>query len=123
MIKASSSIKSPGGRYFSNFLGELHESLSIHLSLKGVEDKEAERIAIEIVDEMRHLFGGINLYFPKGMLNDKKIRNEELYQYYKEGKSIPDIAIKFGISFQRVYKSIKEEREARRNSNFQSDLK
>lgn len=123
MMKASSSIKSTTRRFFSNFLSELHESLSIQMSLKGVEDKEAERIAVEVVDELRRIFGGISLYFPKGFSDDKKIRNEELYQCYKKGESVPDIALKFSISLQRAYFAIRQEREARRVNNFQSDSK
>lgn len=97
---------------------ELTELLSINLSLAGFDDEKAELTAGTIVDELRWQFGGMNVYFPKGVCQDATSRHAEMYECYKSGLSVPEIAMKFNFSFTKVYEAIRREREARRAENF-----
>lgn len=97
---------------------ELTELLSINLSLAGFDDEKAELTAGTIVDELRRHFGGANIYFTKGVYQDTAPRNAEIYECYKSGFPVPEIAMKFNLSFTAVYNVIRREREARRAENF-----
>ncbi|OZI13719.1 hypothetical protein CE195_00425, partial [Sodalis-like symbiont of Philaenus spumarius] len=64
-------------------IAEMTELIAIHLSLAGFDDEKAELAAGNIVDELRRQFGGINLYFPKGVHQDYSARRAEIYESYK----------------------------------------
>ncbi|PAU99648.1 hypothetical protein CBG25_19915 [Arsenophonus sp. ENCA] len=71
-----------------------------------------------IIDELRKHFGGIVIYFPKGVHQDYSGKRAEIYESYKSGPSVTEIAMNFNLSVVRVYDAIRKERAERRATNF-----
>lgn len=95
--------------YFAMLLTSLLKS-------KGVDEKDANVIAVDAMDVMKKEFGGQNIYFSKEVQAKASERNNELYdRWMRNETSIEDLAYEYEISIQRVYQIINEVRFKRRN--------
>jgi len=72
----------------------------------GVDPKLAEQIGWEISDRMSFVWGGQNIYIPKGVSYRASQRDREIYKEFN-GKNQADLAMKYSISLQWLYKIIK----------------
>jgi len=71
-----------------------------------IDPKLAERVAWEISDRMSFVWGGQNIYIPKGVSYRATQRDKQIYAEFT-GKNQADLAMKYGISVQWLYKIIK----------------
>ncbi|MCU7846695.1 MAG: DNA-binding protein [Candidatus Thiodiazotropha sp. (ex Lucinoma kastoroae)] len=67
----------------------------------------ASKISREIVDRLRSIFGGQLLYFPKGVQGDLTERDEIMLSEFN-GKNHKDLAKKYGLSLQQVYRRLRQ---------------
>lgn len=98
------------------FLGELAGVICANLIYNGIDKEHAEYISMSAVDDIRKDISGITVYFPKGFSYDAEVRRAEIYDRYKNGDAIAEIAIDFSLSMQRIYTLITEERNIRREA-------
>lgn len=81
--------------------------------------EEAHTAAAEfgrrVADMLAEDWGGTSVYIPKDELRRLRKRNSRIYNEFNGG-NVADIARKYGISEQRVYVILKEERQRRRTS-------
>lgn len=81
--------------------------------------QEAQTVAAEfgrrVADMLAEDWGGTSVYIPKDELRRLRKRNSRIYNEFNGG-NVADIARKYGISEQRVYVVLKEERQRRRTS-------
>ena len=66
-----------------------------------------------VADMLAEDWGGITVYVPKNLYQRFRKRNAEMYAAYT-GRNVSELARLYGISEQRVYAIMKEERERRR---------
>lgn len=98
------------------FLREVADIISARLIFHGINKKQAEYISMGAIDDIRKDISGITIYFPKGISYDAENRRAEIYDRYKKGESIAEIAYDFKLSMQRIYVLIAEERNLIRES-------
>lgn len=72
-------------------------------------DDFGQRVAAMLADD----WGGLSVYIPKHRVRHIVRRNRELFDAFT-GKNVPDLALEYGISEQRVYAILKAERERRK---------
>lgn len=79
--------------------------------------KEMEALAAEfgrrVADMLTDDWGGTSVYIPKDKVRRLRKRNARIYAEFT-GFNVAELARKYGISEQRVYILIKEERRRRR---------
>lgn len=93
---------------------ELSSVIAARLEFYGIDEDKAEYIALGAMDDVRKNLAGIYVYFPKAISLDAEARRRDIYESYKAGKHISEIAINYGLSMQRIYTIIAEERKIRR---------
>ncbi|MBM96595.1 MAG: hypothetical protein CMI09_12220 [Oceanospirillaceae bacterium] len=87
-------------------------ALADELKAHGIQQLNADTIALNIMDEVRRLFGGCAVYFKIKAAARRSERNQEIYQRFARNElSIPEISEQYGISFQWAYSIIREQRE------------
>ena len=72
---------------------------------KDTADVFGERIADLIAEE----WGGQSLYIPIGLARRRAVRNERILEEFT-GDNVPQLARKYGMSIQTVYRIVKRER-------------
>lgn len=91
------------------------DMLSNRLENKGIEDKEANKIASEIVEDLRFCFGGQMVYIPNGKLLKSNEITEQIWQQFSQGMSIKEIAQFHKYSIQSIYEHLAKKRTMIRN--------
>ena len=84
-----------------------------------IEQAEAEAVATEIANRMASHWGGQNVYFPMGLSYRLSRRDREIYDEFN-GTNHSDLARKYGVSLQWIYKIVKavrQEETARRQGD------
>lgn len=74
---------------------------------------EAESFGRRVADMLADDWGGISVYFPKSASSRFQRRNADLFADYT-GRNMVELAKKYGLSEQRIYAILKEERARRR---------
>ena len=77
----------------------------IHEQL-GIEASMAEEIGRATAERMSFIWGGQNIYFPKGLIYQLSIRDRQIFEEFN-GKNHADLARKHKVSLQWIYKLIK----------------
>ncbi len=90
----------------------LHEILSLHrdtLIKNGIDQARADDIALSLTREYARVFGGIQVYIPRGQQLDRVLRDRQIYKEYRRGGAA-DLARKYGLSEPHIYDIYKEQR-------------
>lgn len=85
------------------------------VELLGVPTEKAEQVAHEIANRMASHWGGQNIYFPMGLSYKLSQRDQQIYDEFN-GDNHSDLARKYGVSLQWIYKIIKTVRQEEINS-------
>jgi Mor family transcriptional regulator len=80
-------------------------SAVIHERL-GLDAVKADEIGRETAERMSFIWGGQNVYFPKGLIYQLSIRDRQIFDEFN-GKNHADLARKYKVSLQWIYKLIK----------------
>lgn len=89
---------------------ELLAEMAHHVSavLKEMTDMgtdEADNIAFEVITRIAEQWGGCQFYFPKGVAMQYYRRYRQIYQDFT-GSNHTDLAKRYHLSIQRIYKII-----------------
>jgi Mor family transcriptional regulator len=85
--------------------------LNAKLMRIGYKEAEAQRITYAVVMEQAAYCGGRYFYLPKGDVLDRAIRDKALYKDWADRGILPnELAHKYRITVQHVYRVIKEQR-------------
>ncbi|MDI3325596.1 Mor transcription activator family protein [Pontibacterium granulatum] len=77
----------------------------------GYEEKEAKKIAHTLLAEQAIYCGGRHVYIPKGDRFKQAVRDIELFNDWHDRGIVPDeLATRYKLSTQHVYRIIKEQR-------------
>lgn len=85
------------------------------VELLEIERDKAEHVAQEIANRMAAHWGGQNIYFPMGLSYKLSQRDQQIYDEFC-GDNHSDLARKYGVSLQWIYKIIKTVRQEEMNS-------
>lgn len=112
-------------REFKSKGPELLADLVAHTAAIGVEllklePDAAEQFGVELAERMAGHWGGQNLYFPMGLSLQLSKRDKQIYSEF-DGMNHSDLARKYNVSVQWVYKIVKAVRKAEMASR-QEDL-
>lgn len=113
---------SVGAELRTEVLCEVIDQIGASLESQGIDKPAADKAARETVEALRKYFGGCNVYFPKGTLEDSEALQKEILQAWREGEKIHHIALRLNVSMARAYNVVKmmrgapSEREAANDS-------
>lgn len=77
----------------------IHEQLNIDFA-------QAEEIGRETAERMSFIWGGQNLYIPKGLIYKVSKRDRQIFEEFT-GNNHAALARKYGVSLQWIYKVLK----------------
>lgn len=90
---------------------DLTEHIAIALAeLVSMESAKAQHVAKEVSDRMAAHWGGQNIYFPMGQSIKLSRRDRQIYDDFN-GSNHSDLARKYGVSLQWIYKIVKAVRK------------
>ena len=100
----------------SSTAGELLQTLADHVTQSAketlhVSDELAEAHGIEVAMQMATVWGGQQLYMPKGIHIQASKMHQQIFDEWK-GRNHREIAMKYNISLAFVYKVVKRMRQA-----------
>ncbi len=72
----------------------------------GVSEAKAKSFAAEAVATLADDWGGQNIYIPMDMVGRRSQRNIKMYREFR-GDNAPELASKYGLSVQHVYRITK----------------
>lgn len=78
--------------------------------LVSMEEAAARHVAQEVADRMAAHWGGQNVYFPMGLAGKLSRRDRLIYEEFN-GTNQSDLARKWGVSLQWIYKIVKAVRK------------
>ncbi|MCP1292943.1 MULTISPECIES: Mor transcription activator family protein [Chromobacterium] len=78
--------------------------------LANTEQQQAEQLGQEIAERMAKHWGGQNIYFPIGLSYQSSLRDQQIYGEFTGGNHA-ELARRYGVSLQWIYKIIKTERQ------------
>ena len=84
-----------------------------------IEPAVADQIGQAVANRMMQVWGGQNVYFPMGLSYRLSRRDREIYDEFN-GTNHSDLARKYGVSLQWIYKIVKavrQEETARRQGD------
>lgn len=93
------------------FLSDLLDHTKQVLVDKGVEAEKADDISRAICSRMCNTWGGQQIYFPHGMREELSERDRSIYDEFN-GFNHSDLAMKYKVSVQWVYKIVERVRLA-----------
>ncbi|PHV02845.1 DNA-binding protein [Iodobacter sp. BJB302] len=76
------------------------------IELASLDIEKAAQLASEIADRMAAHWGGQNIYFPMGLSVKLSKRDQRIYDEFN-GTNHSELARKFGVSLQWIYKIVK----------------
>lgn len=92
------------------FSQALYDIIYHALIRQGMSGKQALMVAEESTDTILDEFGGENLYIPKNISGKAARRNRQIYDEFT-GDNHDELAKKYGVTLQRIYAIIKEQRQ------------
>jgi Mor family transcriptional regulator len=96
-----------GNSKWPEILQEITDGLIRAFIKHGKSEEQAETNALIAVDAMIFLMGGQMIYFPRGLLENIDARNKRIKEEFT-GANHSDLARRYGISKQHVYRIIKK---------------
>lgn len=86
----------------------------------GIEETQADEIALDTLHQVRTMYGGQNLYFPREQIEKIAARDAEIFERFNSNElSVPEIAQKYEISLQWAYhiiRTVRVKRKAERDA-------
>ncbi len=76
----------------------------------GIPEAKAKHFANEAAGRVADDWGGQNVYIPMDLVGRRSLRNVQIYREFS-GNNIPELASKYDLSVQCVYRIIKVQRE------------
>jgi Mor family transcriptional regulator len=90
---------------------DLTEHIAVALNeLVSMDDGTARHVAKEVADRMSAHWGGQNIYFPMGLSVKLSRRDRQIYDEFN-GTNHSDLARKYSVSLQWIYKIVKAVRK------------
>lgn len=74
--------------------------------IAGMDDDMSNQVAREVADRMASHWGGQNIYFPMGLSYKLSQRDHQIFAEFN-GVNHSDLARKYGVSLQWIYKIVK----------------
>lgn len=78
----------------------------------GADQKRAAMFGNEVANRMADDWGGQQVYIPRNAAGQRQGRNAQIFREFT-GDNVPDLAKKYGLTIQAVYRIIKAERALR----------
>ena len=97
------------------FSQALYDIIYHALIRQGMAGEQAFAVAEESTDTVLDEFGGENLYIPKNISGKAHRRNRQIYDEFT-GDNHDELAKKYGVTLQRIYAIIKEQRQFELNA-------
>lgn len=88
--------------------------IETELCKHGIDAQKSEEIARLTCDKLRHDFGGVNFYFPKGRELDVMMKHHKICQRFN-GHNHSELANEFDTSIQNIYRILKVAYEKERD--------
>lgn len=79
------------------------------VELVSMQPDAADHVSREVVQRMASHWGGQNIYFPMGLSVKLSARDHQLFDEF-DGTNHGELARKYGVSLQWVYKIVKQVR-------------
>ena len=98
------------------FSQALYDIIYHALIRQGMVGEQALAVAEESTDTVLEEFGGENLYIPKNISGKAHRRNRQIYDEFT-GDNHDELAKKYGVTLQRIYAIIKEQRQFEFNTS------
>ena len=102
---------------------ELYLDMIAHIStalLPSVGDEQAYTIAVQTVDHIRRVYGGIQLYIPKDERLDTQLKHHAIFTEFN-GSNSAALSQKYQISVQHVYRVLKQQYRRNQPDFFEED--
>lgn len=109
-MKAVSQVR----KHTTYFITELKELLAIQLVLSGCSESDSVKGAENIIQEVMRSFSGMNIYISKERRQCSEETRSLLYDDYKKGVDVCELALKYDLSIQWAYRLVNDERTVRR---------
>jgi Mor family transcriptional regulator len=93
-------------------LQEIAAKVAARLESHGIPASTAQGIGDDVATHLADDWGGQSLYFPMDMGARLSTRNTEIYSAFT-GDNISELAQRFGLSVQCIYRIIRSERDRR----------
>ena len=106
MSKASD-FKSKGPELLSDLATHAAETM---VELLEIDPELAQQAGMELANRMTVVWGGQNIYFPMGMSYKLSQRDRQIFEDFT-GANHSDLARKYGVSLQWIYKVVKTVRQ------------
>lgn len=103
-------------RQSAEVLSDMATHIACRLTMYGVDKGQSESIAVDIMAYLSDVYGGLNMYFPKGTKDLNEEKYDLVFADFNEGIPIAEIAKKYGYSLQWIYNIIAQKRREYRNS-------
>lgn len=101
---------------YPEIFAEMVASLAAVLVKHGMDAISANEAAMSATESVRSVFAGQLLYIPRGVSFDISERDEKIYSLF-DGQNVGELAKKFKLSIQHVYRIIAKCRASTKNSN------
>lgn len=86
------------------FTANLAVAVSDALIKKKIDSACAQDVAMDVMEQLRHFYGGQTVYFRRGVRPNLMDRDFEIYERHASNElSVQDITREYGISLQWVY--------------------
>lgn len=101
---------------YPEILAELVAAIAPELIKHGLDAVAANEAAMSATERVRNEFGGLLLYIPRGNNFDISERDEKIYGLF-DGRNVDELARKFKLSVQHVYRILAKCRARSKSSN------
>lgn len=88
-------------------LAEINATLEGALRACGLSARMSADVAMAVLSELRFQYGGLQFYFPRGGYSADE-NAARLFEEFRAGVSVPDLAKKFDCSTRYVYKLLSQ---------------
>lgn len=93
----------------------------------GIQDKKADEVALEAIEEMRREYGGTQLYFSREESFQRTAIHEEIFDRFDSNEmTVPDLVLEYGFSTAWIYtiiRNIRRQRKKERDAQASDALK
>jgi len=105
---------------YPEILQDIKRYILLESKKQSITNEVAEQIAHGITEKIRHDWGGLSVYIPKGTIYALSVRDQQIYDDFN-GNNHHEICRKYNISLQWLYKVIAAQKRID-SHNRQSDL-
>ena len=109
---------------YPEILADLAQRVVAHLIKGGVDQAQAGAISREVVEEIRHHWGGQLVYIPQGLSFEKRQEYEKIWKAF-DGHNHDKLAREFKRSVSQIYRIVEimrvEEMRKRQHDMFSTD--